>query len=424
MFLSSPNYALGRTASSVSLSSLTQGGSPIVSEDYLTADSLLRGARAVTLPASAGLPSAGGGMFKAVKAERERAERVTTRKKVPKTKRPVALFVKTARDAQGSWSSAKAGSAENVSPTTVVIPKTREKAPAAETSRPPKSKAAPVAREREEVSLPSHPADKAELREAFKKMNSHSAAPSVHSGKTVPNVPTAAGILSSLTKPVGVENIGAGLPQAGQDSSQRSWESMKTLLAGKIRRRSNSWLEMNREQSGSRRDDMYAIPGLSVSPVPSTPHAVGQASSRAASLESVTNQASLKKRLKAYAERLQKSQVMSQRYQIAAQLQDSLEAERRAKEAEKMSFLQQRAEIKFLNEVVGLIEEAKWERKRTELARSVHYGGPSKPPCEGMSKQFEALKRLPDIGLHGVIEEILRAIRYEDEEPQECHHGV
>jgi hypothetical protein len=77
----------------------------IHSEDYLTTGSLLKGSQAHSLPASAGLPGSGRGMFKPAPPLSARSRRPGSRRKKTKTKKPKAIYVLTTKDMSVKWNS-------------------------------------------------------------------------------------------------------------------------------------------------------------------------------------------------------------------------------------------------------------------------------------------------------------------------------
>ena len=114
MFLNSP-----RSGSSSNLNSTLN----IASEDYLVTGSLLRGPQALALPASAGLPSAGGGVFcaapppvNALETSGDTGRKKKDKHRDTKPERKVrAIFVKTSRDASGPWIGSTLASKSNIS---------------------------------------------------------------------------------------------------------------------------------------------------------------------------------------------------------------------------------------------------------------------------------------------------------------------
>ncbi|KAJ3317693.1 hypothetical protein HDU76_001087, partial [Blyttiomyces sp. JEL0837] len=174
--------------------------------------------------------------------------------------------------------------------------------------------------------------------------------------------------------------LGCGLPPAGPDLTTKGWDNAKALIAGKLGgRRSTSWNDMNASREAvlggggagsvgaglsSRRVDTNSIPGLAVGAIPPSPTERGLFQNwKGGSIESLKSREFLKRRLKELATR-------SSREQVAYQIQESLEAEKKAREAERKSFLQQRAEIVCLNHIMRIIEEAKWEEQKKAAARA------------------------------------------------------
>ncbi|KAJ3106422.1 hypothetical protein HDU97_006407 [Phlyctochytrium planicorne] len=378
---------------------------PIESKNYLFAESLLRGSMAVSLPASAGLPSAGGGMFKPGSDELidvKDGELSASLSKGTRSKRGSAVFVKTARNGSSTWTS-NSSLATGLSVRTSASSKVET---TKQDSEKPLAASDTRAKEGKEKQ-PKEATTKKKKDKDAKDTNKERRSSFTRSQR---EIPTAVGILSSLTSSAG--KIGEGLPKA----AEKRWDSVNTL---RTRRRSNSWMDLNNEHFRTRKSDSNAIPGLCVSAMPSTPKVSNDVylrHSTASALDNVTvgifsveelksnrmkAQVNLTRRLKAYATKTLKADKMH-KYQISLKLQESMEREKKEKDMERKAFMQQRAEIIYVNEIMKLVEEIKW--LRIQNAANLE---PERCDIEAFAE--EQMKKIPDIGCHDSIRKIVGA---------------
>ncbi|KAJ3415708.1 hypothetical protein HDV05_004386 [Chytridiales sp. JEL 0842] len=401
-------------------SSTTSRPKSIPSEEYLISGSLLKGSCAPYLPASAGLPSAGGGMFKPAPESNQKESKHAPSSAGRSIKRPQAIYVKTARDQEvGRWSSGILKEARtSISSTASSVVKHRNDRASTSGGRRKEGNS-----EESSCLLTSSKGGDNSVT-ASNTSNSHKSNPTIknletHTSSSSPRrstnttttsaLPTSSDLLTSLTHPTA---LGSGLPPAVPDASTtRGWESMKAHLTSKSSARvSKSWADLNAEHLSKRGgEDCMSIPGLKVSRKEQSrkpfsargKRDAGEVGGMMRSLEGVLGMVNERRRMKDHV-----SGSRHTREEAALQLKVSLEAEKKARNADWKVYLHQRDQVLTLNHVIQMIEDAKIADSfmiNPDLTDEEH--------VEKLKGRIEGLrKKVPLLGGDDLAERLVKAV--------------